>query len=117
MGDDLEVQAKGICRINLEDEYFDNDLFVPDLAANLLSVYKITHTSKAKRVIFTPDIMEIAKISTNKAVALGFADHQARMYKFSHFLPYSRGKMLLSHANETNNQWHERFGHMNYRYL
>ena len=84
MGDDLEVQAKGICRINLEDEYFDNDLFVLDLAANLLSVYKITHTSKAKRVIFTPDIMEIAKISTNKLVALGFADIKLVLENFGY---------------------------------
>ena len=50
-------------------------------------------------------------------VALVFVDHQYRMYKFSHFLPYYRGKELLSHSNETNTLWPERFGHMNYRYL
>ena len=50
-------------------------------------------------------------------VSFGFVDHQATMYKFSHFLPYSRGKVLLSHANETKNMWHEIFVHINYKYL
>ena len=64
-------------------------------------MYQMNHTSESKRVTFTPDAVEIAEISTNKVVALGFVDHNARMYKLSHFLPYSRGNALLSHANET----------------
>ena len=39
MGDDSEIEAKGIGKIDLEDEYFNNVLFVLDLAANLLSIY------------------------------------------------------------------------------
>ena len=73
--------------IDLEDGYFNNVLFVPYLTAKLLSVYQITHIGEANRVTFTPETVEIAEISTNKVVDLGFADHQARMYKFSHFLP------------------------------
>ena len=80
-------------------------------------MYEMNHTGEAKRVTFTPDIVEIVEISTNKVLALGCVDHQARMYTFSHFLPYYRGKALMSHANETNKLWHERFGHMNYTYL
>ena len=117
VGDDSEIQAKGIGRIDLEDGYFNNVLFVPGLASNLLSVYQMTHTREAKRVTFTPDIVEIAEISTNKVVALGFVDHQARMYKLTHFFPYPKGKALLSHGNETIKLWHEIFGHMNYTYL
>ena len=48
---------------------------------------------------------------------MGVDDHDLRMYKFSHFLPYSQGNALLSHANETRKLWHERYGHLNYRYL
>ena len=48
---------------------------------------------------------------------MGFADHDSRMYKFSHFLPYSQGNALLSHANETSKLWHERYVHLNYMYL
>ena len=39
------------------------------------------------------------------------------MYKFSHFLPYSSGNVLLSHANEISKIWNERFGHLNYKYI
>ena len=66
MGDDSEVQAKGIGRIDLEDGYFNNVLFVPYLAAKLLSVYQITHIGESKRVTFTPDTMEIAEIYTKR---------------------------------------------------
>ena len=48
---------------------------------------------------------------------MGIADHDSRMYKFSHFLPYSQGNALLSHANDTHKLWNERFVHINYRYL
>ena len=46
MGDDSEIQAKGIGRIDLEDGYFNNVLFVLDLEANLLLVYQIMRTHK-----------------------------------------------------------------------
>ena len=117
MGDDCEIQAKGIGRIDLEDGYFNNVLFVHDLVVNLLLVYQMNHTGQSKRVTFTPNTVDIAEISTNKVVALVFSDHQARMYKFSKFLPNSSGQALLSHANETNKTWNEIFGHMNYKYL
>ena len=54
MGDDSELQTKGIGRIDLEHGYFSDVLYVPDLAANLLSVYQMTHTGEPKRVTFTP---------------------------------------------------------------
>ena len=50
-------------------------------------------------------------------MALEYADHQARMYKFSNFLPNSKGKELLSHGNETSKLWHEIFVHMNNMYI
>ena len=96
---------------------FNNVLFVPGLAANLLSVYQMTYSGESKRVTFTPDTVAIEEISTNKVVALGFDDHNARMYKLSHFLPYSRENVLPSHANETSKLWHEIYGHLNYTYL
>ena len=39
MGDDSELQAKGIGRIDLEHGFFSEVLYVLDLAKNLLSVY------------------------------------------------------------------------------
>ena len=79
MNDDSNIQAKGIGRINLEDEYFNNFQFVTYLAMNLLLLYQMTHISESKRVKFTPDIVEIDGISTNKVVALVFSNHQTRM--------------------------------------
>ena len=43
MGDDSEIQAKGIGRIDLEHGYFNNVLFVPELEENILSVFQMTH--------------------------------------------------------------------------
>ena len=36
MSDDSEIQAKGIVKIDLEDGYFNNVLFVHDIVENLL---------------------------------------------------------------------------------
>ena len=114
MGDDSEIQTKGIGRIDLEHGYFSDVLYVPDLAANFFSAYQMTHIGEAKRVTFTPDMVEIAEISTDQVIAIGYVE---RMYKFSNFLPTSNDQELLSHANDISKPWHERFGHMNYKYL
>ena len=77
----------------------------------------MTHTGLAKRVTFTQYDVEISEISTGKIVAVDIADHESRMYKFSHFLPYSSGNALILHANETIKIWNEKFGHLKYIYL
>ena len=117
MGDDFEIHTKGVGRIDLDNGYFNDVLYVLDLAGKFISVYQMKHIGESKRVKFTPNEVEISEISSNKVVALGYADHQARMYKFSKFLSSSTGQALPSHANETRNLWHEIFGHMNYKYL
>ena len=66
MGDDSKIQAKGIGRIDIEDGYFNNVLFMPDLLANLLSVYQMTHIGTTKRVTFTQYDVEISEISKGK---------------------------------------------------
>ena len=77
----------------------------------------MTHTGEAKRVTFTPDLVETAEISLNQVVAVGYANHHEKMYKFSNFLHNSNDQALLSHANDTSKIFHERFGHINYKYL
>ena len=105
MGDDSELQTKGIGRIDFDHGFFSDVLYVPDLAENLLSVYHMTHTEEPKRVIFTPDSVEISEISTDQVVAVGYADHHERMYKFSNFLPTSSDQELQPHANEVSKLW------------
>ena len=60
MGDDSKILAKGIDRNNFDNGYFNNVLYVPDLAANLLSVYQMTHTGFSKRVIFAQYDVDIS---------------------------------------------------------
>ena len=60
MGDDLEIQSKGIGMFDLEDGYFNNVLFLSDIVVNLLSVYQMTHKGTTKRVIFTQYYLEIS---------------------------------------------------------
>ena len=53
MGDDSEIQAKWIYRIDLEDGYFNNVLFVSDIVVKLRAVYQMTHNGTDKRLTFT----------------------------------------------------------------
>ena len=91
---------EGIGRIELENCFFGDVLYVQDLAAKLMSVYHMTHRGEPKRVTFTLDMVDITDISTDQVLAIGYADHHERMYKFLSFLPTSNDQALLSHANE-----------------
>ena len=104
-------------RIDLDHGKFNNVLYVPGLSSNLLSVYQTTHTGSPKKVIFSPDDVEITEISNGKVIAKGVVDHTSKVYMFSHFLPYSNTSALLIHANEASKLWHEIFGHLNYKYI
>ena len=77
----------------------------------------MTHTGSPKKVIFSPNDVEIKDILNVKFIAKGFVDHTSKVYWFSHFLPYSNPSALLIHANEESKLWHEIFGHLKYKYL
>ena len=62
MGYDTQIQAEGTSSIKLEHGVFNNVLYVPSLAANLLCVYQMTHTCSPKRVAFGPESVEISNI-------------------------------------------------------
>ena len=100
MGDVLEAAYQGIGRINLENGYFQDMLYVPSLAANLLSVYQMTHIGVAMKVIFTLDNVKIVEISYGKIIAQGIVGHHSKIYEFSHFMSYSTLSALLTHTNE-----------------
>ena len=59
LGDDSTIISKGQGTIDLENGFFSNVLYVPSLAANILSVYQMTHTGMSKRVSFSPNDVEI----------------------------------------------------------
>ena len=97
--------------------FFSNVLYVPFLAANLLIIYQMTHTGVPKRVYFILNDVEITKLASRKLVAKGLANHHAKAYEFSHFVADAKPTALLNHGNEFSRMWHERFGHLNFKYL
>ena len=95
LGDDSLTESLGKGRIDLDHGKFSNVLYVPGLASNLLSVYQMTHTGSPKKVIFSPDEVEITEISSGKFIAKGVTNHTSKVYMFSHFLPYSNPYFLF----------------------
>ena len=89
MGDDSQLPDVRKGTTQLEHDVLNNALYVPSLAADLLSVYQLTHTGSPKRVLFEPDIIDISYISSRKMIAKGVANHASKAYEFSHFFPYS----------------------------
>ena len=95
-----------------------NVLYVPKLSTNLLSIYHITNYGAGKTVMFTLDSVIIREIEyPSQIVAIGKVDHHVCLYSFSHFELTSPTIVLLAHSNELSKLWHERFHHLNYRYL
>ena len=90
LGDDSLADSLGKGRIDLKHGSFNNVLYVSGLASNLLLVYQMTHTGSPKKVIFSPDDVEITEILNGKVIAKGVVDHTSKVYKFSHFYPTQR---------------------------
>ena len=62
-------------------------------------------------------LRSLSEISTGRVIEKGVANHAQKVYMFLHFLPYSNPSTLLIHVNEASKLWHERFGHLNYKYI
>jgi hypothetical protein len=52
----------------------------------------------------------------NSIIVVGEVDHNSRLYKFTKFTHYE-SSFLLTHDNDSSRVWHERFGHLNFRYM
>ena len=96
MGNNNQIRSKGKGSIKLEHGKFKDVLYVPSLAANMLSVYQMTHTGPPKRVIFGPNSVEITYISIGNILVKGVANHASKAYDFSQFLPFFRTSGLLA---------------------
>jgi hypothetical protein len=116
MGDNSPVEVTDKGRIELINGSLENVLHVPKLFVNLLYVYHMKKSYTRKRVIFTPDAMDIYDMQTNSRVAIGEVNHQSRLYTFSKFIEPDY-VLLLTHADESSRIWHGRFGHLNFRYM
>jgi hypothetical protein len=116
MGDNSSIEVTDKGRIELTNGSFENMLHVPKISVNLLSVYHMMNFNTGKKVLFTPNSMDIYDMKTNYRVATGEVNHQSRLYTFSEFIEHDSA-LLLTHVDESSRIWHERFGHLNFRYM
>ena len=77
----------------------------------------MTHTGGPKIVYFIPNDVEITEIASGKLIAKVLANHHSKSYEFSHFVADAKPTALLNHGNEASMLWHERFGHINFKYF
>lgn len=117
LGDGTPAEVHGRGSVDVGEGTFQDVLCVPSLSTNLLYVYQITHTGSSKRVEFTPNTVVISEMPNGSTIAVGKANHQSRLYHFSHFVPDSPSLAFLTHSDEVSHLWHQRFCHLNYRYL
>ena len=103
LGDNPLTDSMGKGRISLDHGNFNNVLYVLGLSSNIFPLYQMTHNGSPNKVIFSPNEVEITNISNGKVIEKGVVDHTSKVYKFSHFLPYSNRSALLTHANEEKN--------------
>jgi hypothetical protein len=116
MGDNSSVEVTGKGKIELTNGSFENMLHVPKIFVNLLSMYQMTNSSTGNKFVFTPNFVDIYNMQTNSRVATGEVNHQSRLYTFSKFIEPDFS-LLLTHADESSRIWHERFGHLNFKYM
>jgi hypothetical protein len=69
-----------------------------------------------KKIIFTPNSVDIYDMQTISRVSIGEVNHQSRLYTFSEFIE-PHFALLLTHADESSRIWNERFGHLNFIYM
>jgi hypothetical protein len=108
MGDNSPVEVTDKGRIKLTNGSFKIVLYVPNFFVNILFMYHMTNSGTRKRVIFTPDALDIYDMQTNSRVVIDEVNCQSRLYTFSEFID-PNSSLLLTHADESSMIWHERF--------
>jgi hypothetical protein len=68
MGDNSFVEVTGKGRIELTNGSFENVLHIPNLSVNLLSMYQMMNYGTVKKVIFTPNSVDIYDMQTNSGL-------------------------------------------------
>jgi hypothetical protein len=91
-------------------------LHVPKLFVNLLSMYQMMNSDTRNKFIFTPNSVDIYDMQTNSRFSTGEVNHQSRLYTFSKFIEPD-SSLLITCADESSRIWHQRFGHLNFRYM
>lgn len=90
MGENSVVEATEQGRVQLKDGVFENVLHIPSFFLNLLSMYKMTHTSTRRKVEFTPNFVSIYDMKTNLKIASRKVNDQSCLYAFFLFCSSNR---------------------------
>jgi hypothetical protein len=75
MGDNSSVKVTSKGRIELTNESFENVLHVPKLSIKLFSMYQMMNYGTEKKVIFTPNSVDIYNMQTNSRVSTDEVNH------------------------------------------
>ena len=65
---------------------------------------------------FTLDAVNIYDLYSSSKIATDEVNNGARLYAFSEFIEFE-SSLLLTHADDSSRLWHEKFGHLNYKYM
>jgi hypothetical protein len=103
--------------MQLDKRCINDVLLVLEISTNLLSIYQICHSSNGKTINLSPNDVIIRELQNSDiVVASGKAYHSSRLYKYATF-ESSLGSSFIAHVDALSRIWHERLGHLNYRYL
>jgi hypothetical protein len=116
MGDDSLVEVTRKRRVEITNGSFENVLHIPKLSINILSMYYMKKYCTRKKVIFTPDVVDIYEMKTNSKVSTSKVNHQSRLYTFSKFMEPDSA-LLLTHDDKSSGTWHERLKNLNFIYM
>jgi hypothetical protein len=67
-------------------------------------------------VEFTPDSVSIFDMQENSKIVVREVNHQSWLYTFTKFIEPD-SSVLLTHADDNSRLWHERFSHLNFKYM
>ena len=90
----MEVEGKG--HVEMENGEFKDVLYIPNLSFNLLLVYYITNLLDGHKLEFLSDLVMVRSLRDDSLVVVGKANHDKRLYSFSHFVPKSPSQSLLT---------------------
>ena len=93
LGDNSLTDSVGKGRIDIDHANFNNVLYVLGIASNLLSMYQMNHTRSPKKVIFSPNEVEITDILNGKVIEKCVVDHTSKVYKI--FYPNQTSLLFL----------------------
>jgi hypothetical protein len=112
IGDSTHLDVLGSGTVQFDEGCINDVLLVPDIYANLLSIYQIFHSGDGNTIVFSPNDVVILELQNpNIVVSSRKVYHSSRLYKFASFEPFSASS-FISHANSLSRIWHEIFGHL-----